>query len=178
MLITEKDLFNYVFYIDQVPTEKSQTILNNYHLFKDELEFLKSLLDSLSKEIVKENWENIKKRIEKNTKFIFFNLRKEIVKKKGEINDHLVLAAASPTIESVNKTETFKDDDSNFLVKSIRNNDETKLYFFSKEYKEINNFNVEIKPADKSFFVASSNNPLIIKDKCQIEGILVTLSLE
>ena len=48
MIICEKDLFNYIYYFNEMSSEKLNFIRNNEHLFKKELSMLSFLHDMIN----------------------------------------------------------------------------------------------------------------------------------
>jgi hypothetical protein len=62
MEITERDLFNYVFYKNLIEKEKIE-YLENSVIYKSEIDFLTSIKNALSEELTDETKEKISRKI-------------------------------------------------------------------------------------------------------------------
>ncbi|MCB0753679.1 MAG: hypothetical protein KDC52_19560, partial [Ignavibacteriae bacterium] len=88
--------------------------------------------------------------------------------------DELVLAAASKEAETNFKPETFKDKDSQFLIKVFSNAVENKIYFFAEDNKNLSKLEMRLKPSGHSYKLNGSKIPLIISPREKIDEIIIT----
>lgn len=173
MIITEQDLFNLVFWRSKIPSEKTNYIFANYFKFRESVEFLQKILQHISDEIKPENWEELKQKIKSKNLTREFILRKEVGNNRKKF-DKLVLAAASIGAETNFQPETFKDKDSQFLVKVFSNAVENKIYFFANDNKNLNKLEMKLKPSGHSYKLNGSKIPLIISPREKIDEIIIT----
>ncbi|MDO8550672.1 MAG: hypothetical protein Q7S39_11060 [Ignavibacteria bacterium] len=178
MEITERDLFNYVFYKDLVDKDKVEFLEGN-DTYKDEIDFFSSLKDSLSEEISSD----LKKKIaQKIPAYNFSNLawRQTGVivlypavekKNKQKRKDKLVLAADSAELKSQHTSQTFSDEKKQYLVKLINSDSNTKIFVFSTSESELKNLKLTLHPKEKEYLLKDNSNPLEVNEDITAESI-------
>ncbi len=172
--VTERDLFNYIYYPDTLSEEIFNFIKQNQVKFKKELDLLSATKKSQNENVPEEILEKIHLKINaiENRKIVKLFKEKSAVE-KGE--DYLVLAAESPTLERIIQTETFKDEDSHYLIKVISDKEFNKIFIFSQDNSELKDFTITLEPSGDSYNVETSSKPFIVRPRQNIERIsLVT----
>jgi len=170
MSISDKELFNYIFYPDKLSEEQKSFIKNNLNEFKGEINLLELTKSAMDENISEEILNRIHKKIKnfENTSLVIL----EKINKKADLDkDLLILAADSPEEEETNKIETYADKNSKYLVKVISNSSENKLHIFNKDNEEIKDFQITVLPSGEIFNIESSNFPLVIKPSQEITSL-------
>ncbi|MCB9218210.1 MAG: hypothetical protein H6610_01975 [Ignavibacteriales bacterium] len=170
MVIIEKDLFNFIFYPEHLAKDKYKYIASHKKTYDKEINLLLLIKKYLKEKISGELLNSILNRIDLKKKNSIVCLEK-INTKNVLKSDHLVLAAASPQLEKIMRTETFRDKDSKYLIKIISDNEQNKVIIFNKDDLEIQNLKMQVEPSGDIFFIESTSNPIIIKPKQNIEKI-------
>lgn len=171
--LTEKDLFTYVFYPDNLSDEKRILINTNLEKFNAELELLNEIKDSLGQHVPKSILDRIHEKIDK-----FENKNGYLLEKINSIVDseYLILAADSPVNNSSPKTETFLDSHNKFMCKIISTNDVNKIYIFSNLDNVDLEFDVTLLPSKETFIVNKKNMPIILSPKQIIDQIKLRIA--
>ena len=163
MNISEKDLFNYVFFPDSLSKQKCKQIVENKHKFSFEISFLAEYKENLKEKVSDKIIEKILSKLEA------FNNRVGIVLEKTNNprlfhSEQLVLAAESPILEQKLRTDTFED---------ITDKQQNRIFIFNKDNSEMKNVKINIEPSGKSFVLESSFKPFIISPKQEINRISI-----
>lgn len=170
MVILEKDIFTFVFYPEYLSAEKTEYILNYRGKYKNELNLLSNIRDSLKDNVSDDIIDRIKIRIsERKTDFIEFKK----IDYQESLLDYPVIAADSPKLERELRTDTYCDSASSFLIKILTNKDENRIYVFSNNQSDIEEYKLNIEPSGESFEI-SKNKPLIISPKQDITGVSIS----
>ena len=160
MIITEKDIFNYVYYPEKLIWDKRKYIDANKQLFSREIKLCEETFAALNSQ---------------NTKKVNIIL----LDKKPVVNfqkqPEYFLAADSVNLDKSISTETYTDSKNNILVKVVFYPEKTKLFIFNEENKPINNFKLNIKPLNKSYQIASSSEPLELPAGLEIESLSIEI---
>ncbi len=166
--LSEKDLFTFVFYPNNLLEEKRILINSNLNKFKVELEFLNDLKNSLNQIVPKSILDRIHEKID-----IFESKNGYLLEKINKIKDseYLVLAADSPNNIPTLKTDTFVDSQNKFMCKVISSNEANKIYLFSSADEEFLEFNITLLPSKESFIVNKKDMPVILSPKQIIDQI-------
>jgi hypothetical protein len=171
--ISEKDLFNFVFYPNELIKDKYNFIAENFEIFSTELKMLKELHENLKipldESISKKLEEIINSHLE-NKEII---LVKEQIRNEFKSNDFL-LAAASTHIHQ-NKTETFIDAENRYLAKIIFNTVDNKLFVFSNHMSVNQNIKVKLLPSNTTLFCNLNDFPLSIPQTENVDQIVINL---
>lgn len=169
--ITEKDIFNFVFFNNLISTEKEE-YLNGNSNFKVQLDFYKKLKDVFLEEIPNNIKDKIVSGIEAYKKIKTFILYPVDYGHKKKHSDVLILAADSIAAESNEiKSKTFIDEGRNYLIRLIKENSKSKIYVFSTHEPVMKNFTVVIKPQSVKYVLDNNSRPLEIEGNIDPESI-------
>ncbi len=169
--ITEKDIFNFVFFNTILSKEKKE-YLNNNPIFKVQLDFYKKLKEILLEEIPNNIKEKIASGIDAYKKIKTFVLYPVDYGHKKKHSDVLILAADSLAAESNEiQSKTFIDEGKNYLIRLIKENSKSKIYVFSTHETVMKNFTVVIKPQSVKYVLNDNSKPLEIEGNIDPESI-------
>jgi len=175
MVITEKDIFMFVFFKENLAKVKFDYILENSKNFEDKIKFLREMLNEVSTKLPPHIWTKIKNKISKTSEPKLFLLQKKnFIQTKS--NKNLVLAADSQTNTEILTTDTFIDKDANFIAKVITHSESNNIYLFSKENDKNKKYKIKVNPSGNNFTILDISNPLVINPMQQIDEILITVS--
>lgn len=157
MKITEKDIFNFVYYPGKLSEEKYGYIESNRNLFDKQIKLCENTLSGLNT--------NAKNKV--------------VLKKKAHLKvqkqRQYYLAAESITLDKSIKTETYTNNEGNIIAKAVFYPDKTKIFIFSEAEKPIKNFKLVINPANKSIPITDINDPIELPPGFEIESINIEL---
>ncbi len=169
--ITERDIFNYVFFSDLLSEEKIRFIENNEKLI-EQVGFYKKLKNSITEPLSKEIREKIAAKIPayKIQQIIkLFPVNDKIEKKISEVP---ILAAASAPEEPKIAAQTFIDESKTFLIRLLRMDDITKIFTFPITHTDLKSFRITLHPEENTFTVYN-NEPFEIEGRHNVEAISV-----
>jgi hypothetical protein len=160
--ITEKDLFTFVFYSDNLSKEKRNLINSNLDKFINELDLLKDIKVGLKEPLPKSILERVHKKIEN-----FENKNVYLLEKIETVSnsEYLILAADSPEKITSPKTETYVDSNNKFMCKVISTNETNKIYIFSNLDDEDLEFDITIFPSKENYIVNKTDMPIVLSPK-------------
>lgn len=174
MKISERDIFNFVFYPDLV-REEIKLFLQSIEDSTDAIIFYKELKESLDKGI---SIETQKKLSEKIPAYKFSNVIElypiEEIKKK---RNSYTLAAASPEEQPKIVTKTFYDEDKSYIIKVINYEKNSKIFVFSTQQEVIKNFDIVVKPENQRFHLDDNSLPLELSNRIAPESISIEFNL-
>jgi hypothetical protein len=173
--ITERDIFNFVFYPDLV-REEINAFLSSIAETSEEIKFYGNLKISLNQPIAKDIKQKIADKINayKLTDSItLFPMHNPIQERK---HASFVLAAASENNTSPKMvTKTFVDDGKDYLIKILTYGNNTKVFVFSTHDEVIKDFHIVVEPQNLRFHLDDNTEPLKIDQA--IEADLVRIEL-
>ena len=170
--VTENDIFKYVFYPDDLSDKLRHYIKINKLVYQDQIDLMTTMKDQLNTPLEKSLLDKIHKRIDE------YNRSEIIVLKKVVINhqqNHYILAADSVDREEPLLTETFKDDEEQYLAKVITTNGKNKIYILSKDPKIELEFILKLYPTEDEFRGSSNDQPIVVIPKQKIEEIEIQI---
>jgi hypothetical protein len=187
MEITEKDLFNYVFYKDTLDGEKTG-FLENSDLYKEDIDFYSSLKDYLSQEISSGLMEKIAQKIpayqnnpdlnrDKLSNIITLYPVVEKPKRKKKSGE-LVLTADSAELKQQEASQTFSDENKEYLIKIISSESSNKIFVFSTSETELKNIKLIFHPNEKEYFLEDNSEPLDVNENIMAESISLQANLQ
>ena len=140
--ITEKDIFDFVFYPESITKEKGK-FLEASSDFREEVEFYSSVKESLSDELNLQVKKKLSSKIKayKLENIIYLYPVEEYTHKKPSNN--LVLAAASPEDKPKISSKTFYDEEKTYIIKVINYEKSSKVFVFSTQYELIKDFDIK-----------------------------------
>lgn len=173
MKVTERDIFNFVFYPEMV-REEIKSFLASIENTSEAVIFYKELKSSLAMNIT----DTIKSKIAKKInlyKFsrviILYPMHNPLTEKK---HDYLVLAAASEkNITPQMVTKTFVDDGKDYLIKILTYGNNTKIFVFSTHDEIIKDFHIVIEPQNLRFHLKDNTEPLKIDSGIEADQIRI-----
>lgn len=170
MKITEQDIFNFVFYPEILDKDKRAAIESDSRL-KSHIDFYTSIKSSMNQEVP----ERIKKKI--HDKISEYSSKKRITlwySNDSFDSDDVTLKLAAKSFDSDEspKISNFIDSERKALIKVQHFTTSTKLFLLSNESETLQNINLTIYPQKQSYFLTTSENPLIIDEEItDIESI-------
>jgi len=174
--ITEKDIFNFVFYPEFLSKEKV-SFLQTSSDFNDEVEFYSSIRNSLSDELDFEVKQKIASTIDiyklKNIIYLYPVEELKIQKRSNE----LVLAAASKEDKPTISTKTFYDADKTYIIKVINYDKSSRVFVFSTQYELIKDFELNILPQNLKYHISDNSAPLELDFNVEPESICLQFNL-
>jgi len=187
MEITERDLFNFVFYKNTLDIDKTE-FLESTDIYKDEIDFFNSLKNSLAEEISLELKKKIAQKIPAyrndpdhsrdnlSTIIVLYPLVEKTKRRKK--SEGLVLAADSAELKSQHTSQTFSDEKKQYLIKLVSSESETKIFVFSTSESELKNIKLTIHPKEKEYFLKDNSNPLEVNESVTAESISLQVNLQ
>jgi hypothetical protein len=179
--ITEKDLFDYIFFPDLLSKEKYQ-YLGNSNKFSEEIEFFTELKKSLRRELTEHEKILISKRfpfysnyVVNDTSRIIHLYPEDLPKKKVK---GLELSAASVNnSKSEIITRTFYDDNKTYIIKVINHHSYSKIFVFSTLDAIIKNFEITVFPQGIKYHFDDNTKPLLLDYNIYPEKVALEFNL-
>ncbi len=171
MLITEEDIFKYVFFPGEIPKVKKEFIKDNEKLFAEQIDFCRSLLDTAGDEEIKDQIKKAADKILEKVKII--ELYPVPNKKINKKNDLTLAAATTDIAYKQSESITYSDENSKYLVRVINNRDKYTLYFFSKEDDPGQKLKITLVPSLDTFHIRNSPQNIEIDKEQSIQKILI-----
>ncbi|RJP74124.1 MAG: hypothetical protein C4539_00695 [Ignavibacteriales bacterium] len=172
MEISEKDIFDYVFYRETLQTDKLKYIDENYSLFTKEIEYYKSFHNSIDNEINEEMSNKFFAALSAGrTKVI------ELYPKQIELpqeDEQYRLAADSVYLTAKTGSQSFSDSKSTVLVKLLTKDNKTQIYVFSTVDKQLKNIKLTISPSNKTFSMENNKTFIEVPEALSVDGIQMT----
>lgn len=170
--ITEKDLYLYIFYPDQLDEEKSKFIDQNINLFSSEIELLNEIKKNINSRVDPTIIDKINEKISAPLPTVI-----ELKKDNAIIQSNpFVLAADSPKSKFIQNTDTFKDSNNLYLAKVINSAIDNKIYIFQNSDDEPLEIKITILPSDDTFHTNLGDQPIIISPPQIIEKIILQIN--
>lgn len=173
-MITEQDIFNFVFFPHVVDEDKKRYI-SQRNEFKDLVDFYRSIKDESEKPISDKVKRDLSLKINLYGHTRFFRLKKVENVPAQRNSDMVVLAAAADEDAPSVIAKSFIDENNQFLIRVIKTRDITKIYSFSSDNQEIHNFRLKILPSGREFLVENNSKPLELKEDLEFEEIQLEL---
>lgn len=173
MFVSERDIFDYIYYPEHLDPKLVSYIKKNVSLLKNELDHYNQTRNSSVEPAPFEN-EILKELIGDNGFFIIKLKKIESKHKRG-----ISTISNNSNQQNINQnilTETFVDEDSQYLVKVVRVNEHTSINVFNKNNSLLKNFILTLYPQGNSFNCKDNQSPLIINDKRTIDEVKLEIS--
>lgn len=175
MKITERDIFNFVFYPDMVKNEIKR-FLTTIEETTDAIIFYKELKYELHQPVSLSIKQKLAKKISAYKFSDIINLYPvEELKKK---RNGLVLAAASEEEKPKIVTKTFYDADKTYIIKVINYISSSKIFVFSTQQEIIKDFEIIILPENKKYHCSDNSLPLELNTPIEAESIQIEFNLK
>lgn len=174
MKVTEKDIFNFVFYPENVK-EEIKAFLLSIEDFNDAIIFYKELKTELNKPVSDEVKSKLAEKIPAYSlnKIIHLYPVEEIKKKRNGY----VLAAASVEEKPKIVTKTFYNDDKSYIIKIINYSENAKIFVFSTQQEVIKDFDLITLPENQKYHFIDNKLPLEISYPLNPESVQIEFSL-
>ena len=170
MNISERDIFDFVFYPEKLSIEKVEH-LKNSKVFDEEISFYRSLKKSLQEELTEDVKQKLAEKIPLYVPIRKYTLYpvKETVKKRK--NDIPILAADSPKEKPAVTAKTFIDEHNHYLIRLLNFKESSKIYVFSTTDETLKNYKVVVKPSGKVFEQVDNSSPIELDSPIEAENI-------
>jgi hypothetical protein len=174
--ITEKDIFNFVFYSELLSKEKLKYLESSTD-FQIEINFYSSLKESLSEELGSEIRKKIASKIDsyKFVNIIYLYPVEEIHSHK--MSNNVRLAAASPEEKPKVSSKTFYDEEKTYIIKVINYEKSSRVFVFSTQYEIIKDFELNILPQNLKYHLSDNSAPLELDFNVEPESISLEFNL-
>ncbi len=173
-MITEQDIFNFIFFPHLVNDGKRDLINNNseYNFLVD---FYKAIKSDYEKPLSESERSLIASKIGIYNHVRIFRLISADENKPKKRREYAVLAAASEKEKPAVIAKSFIDESNRFLIRVVKSNSTTKIYTFSTDGEVIQNFKLKILPSCKEFLMKNNSAPLEINEDLDFEEIQIEL---
>lgn len=172
--ITEKDLFDFVFYPEVLPKDKF-LFLKNSDNFSQEIAFLQQLKLSIESELSSEEKELISNKIPAYNKNSIITLNKINDITPCKDGTYRLSAASELELKPKVTIKTFINDSKNYMVKILESELNTKIFVFSTKNETVTKFKLLVEPNDLEFYFEDNSKPLVLNGKLHIESIKLLL---
>ncbi len=169
MKITERDIFNFVFYPGLLNKE-IKAFLASIEESSDAITFYKELKSELEDNLTNEIRAKIKNKIPAYHPLNIIDLH-ALKETKDKRQNGSRLAAASTELKPKMTTKTFVDNDKEYLIKVLNYGDKTKVFVFSTKDEVVKNFDIIIEPHNLKFHFEDNSEPLKINHLIDAEKI-------
>lgn len=174
MKVTERDIFNFIFY-PELLTEELRAFLSTIENSTDAITFYKELKISLEKEFSFDVKEKIAQRISGYKLYNIIDLYP--VQEQKKKRNGIVLAAASVEEKPKIITKTFYDADKTYIIKVINYTENAKIFVFSTQQEVIKDFEIIILPENKKYHCNDNSLPLELSAPVEAESIQIEFNL-
>lgn len=170
-LITEYDLFLFVFHPDQLSDTQKEYIAGNSG-FSETIEHFKELAMHAKEELTDQDKDLLKSKIgayrpADNIIYLFPARTHSETKKQPKV----VYRAASVEVEEKLTTKTFFDEKKHFMVKANINHRTTKIYIFSGTGETLRNISIRIHPGNTLHHLDDNTQPLVLEGRVEVEHL-------
>lgn len=172
--IEEQDIFNYIFFPDQLNADK-KNLIESDKTFQEPLEFYKALKQNSEKEPSS----SLRKKIA--LKIPAYKLTDVVelypLKESYRTNQNgFRLAAASKELTPKMTTRTFVDKEKDYVIKVLNYSNETKVFVFSTKDEVVKDFDIIIEPQNLKYHFEDNSEPLVIPHLVAAEKIQLKFS--
>jgi len=172
--ITERDIFNFVFFPETLSPEKFAFLEKKEDNFEP-VEYYRQLKKAISSELTDEVREKIAERIPayKLIKVIeLFPVKDETPKRTSDVP---ILAAASAAEEPAVTAKTFIDENKTFLVRLLVMGNKTKIFTFPISNTDVTDFSITLHPEEQSYTI-HNNEPIELEGRHEVESVSVEVN--
>ncbi|MBS4032988.1 MAG: hypothetical protein KGZ85_00870 [Ignavibacterium sp.] len=173
-MVTEQDIFNLIFFPHLIDAEK-KFIIESSPEYKYLLDFYRNIKTETEKPISEKVKHDLSVKINIYNHIRFFRLKKVDESKPSRKREFVVLAAASENEKTAVVAKSFLDENNKYLIRVIKTKDITKIYSFSSDEQEIQNFKIKLLPSGKEFLMKDNSAPLEIKEDIEFEEVHLEL---
>jgi len=168
-MITEQDIFNYIFFRAKVSHGKINEIVAEEQ-YAQAVEFYNSLKSESERSLSF----NEKRSLAAKIPFYKFNGEYELLPfSVGDTENGMRLAARTKNNEESDSAISFLSETKEFLCRIVPTPNQKLLYCFSINQEELKNFKLTLHPSEISFDCKSNFEPVIIPAELAIEKISI-----
>lgn len=160
MIITERDIFDFVYDKSGLSAEKSNYIKQNYTLFNDLItlyESCKSIINNPLPPIAESAFN------------AFMTERRPVELYPFQINTarekRMRLAADSVNMNKEVKAVSFTDNDAKLIIRALFFQDKTELFVLTANDQKLENFSVLTKPSQKEYYFKDNRQSVVTNEK-------------
>lgn len=174
MYITEKDLFDYIFYPAKLSREKFKEIYSKRALFESQIKMMRVESRKMDEGISKEEEDSIFNEIIR--KAIPTNITLKKINGTAFGKNDIRLTAETKKLTEKLESNTFADTHSQYLVKVIASNEYTKIYVFDADNTTLEKFKINLNGGEFIFDCEAKDNPIIINGRHRITSIELSVN--
>ncbi len=172
MLITEKDIFYYVFSPGNLGKEKLRYIAENGVLYPA-VEVYSDIKNSLEEEISPSLRTKIAEKIPAYKLTRVYELFSWTIEASEYNTSTAVLAAATAETESGVFSKTFIDKEKNIIIRLIGTVKNARLFVFPVSGEELGEFTLTLNPGLQKYYFKNSQESKILEDLPEISSISI-----
>lgn len=173
-MITEQDIFNLIFFPHLINAEK-KFVIESSPEYEYLLNFYRNIKTDTEKPISEKVKHDLSLKINIYNHVRFFRLKKVDDSKPHRKSEFAVLVAASAEEKPEVIAKSFLDENKKYLIRVIKTRDITKIYSFSSDKQEIQNFKIKILPSGKEFLMKDNSAPLELNEDLEFEEVHLEL---
>lgn len=175
--ITEKDLFDFVFFPNLLTQEK-YFFLHSSKDFEEEVLFFTDLKNFIQSEPTDEDKALIARKIPVYKAAIIIQLYPVNQEKKRKLNSMILTAASENQNEPAVNSKTFYNKDKTYIIKIINYEKSSKIFVFSPQYYVVNDFDIIFKPQNIKFHIKDNTLPLELQHCIEPESVVLEFKLQ
>lgn len=173
MKITEKDIFNYVFYPGELEKDKLEFIEKFRTDFQEQIEICEASMGASSLGELESRQKLYSILNLKRDSIVIEFVKTEHRRKTSEENYKLAAASPNPIEQVI--TDTFINEKEKYLIKVVTSQIENKIYLFNENGTEIHNYQLILSPSGKIISQKSNSIPSVVSPADKIENIKLIL---
>jgi len=160
MHVTEKNIFDYVFFKDTLASEKITEIEENTN-FENQLEFYKKLKENLSQGISNNTRKKLASKIPAYNFAKIISLFPQVLPDTSKKINLLKYAAASE-VDTKASVLTYINEDKNYLVRLHKEENKYKIFVFSTLQEILKNLQLTFSPSGETISLKDNQSPFLI----------------
>ncbi len=174
--ITERDLFDFVFFPTQLSEEKF-SYLENSTEFSEEIKFFTDLKNSLQSELSPDQKLKIAEKIPAYNPVVVVKLKPVEQIRKRKVNGLKLAAASEKESKPLITSRTFFDDNRTYIIKILNYERSCKIFVFSTQYEVLKNIDLIISPQNLRYHIEDSTIPLELDYNVDPESVTLEFNL-
>ncbi len=174
-MITEKQLFDYVFFRGLL-SEEIIEMIEKTNAYKEHISFYEMIKENLETDLSPEIKEKIKAKIPVYKSADVISLFPIAYNFKKRDSGMITLAAESATMEKGVTAKTFFDENKEYLVRVLKFESSTKIYIFSITDNILHDFTISLYPTGHVFSREDNLEPIEFNERIDVEKIDVSFA--
>jgi predicted transcriptional regulator with HTH domain len=176
LVITEKDIFDYVYYRDSLSPEKTKYMEDHQNLFSENIAYYKAYQNSMENKVDNEIERKFLSEISGEDLNVLRLFPKQI--ELSEINKKLKLAADTVNLTANPFTQTFVDKNSLIMLRLVGQKGKTAIYIFSTEDKKLKNIKLELLPSRNAYQMENNQSYLEVDSELTAQEIRMSFEVD